>query len=224
MTYELLAAAVRRPAETAELDRLRDFVRAEHPADLANFVGGLQPEAAWAVLGLLPLAERAEAFGYLGRDRQVTLAGSASRADLARIVTKMNSDERADLFNAMSDEQRAALLPALAQAEREDIRRMAGYAEETAGAVMTSDYAVLTEALTVTEALEKLRREAPDKETIYRTYVIDADRRLIGSVRLRDLIVAPDRARVADIMDRNTLAIPVDEDQEAATRARSRRR
>jgi magnesium transporter len=84
----------------------------------------------------------------------------------------MNSDERADLFNELSEEQQDALLPALAQAEREDIRRLASYEEDTAGAIMTSDYAtLLPESLTAAQAIEKLRHEAPDKETIYRAYV-----------------------------------------------------
>ncbi|MFN4090576.1 MAG: magnesium transporter [Alphaproteobacteria bacterium] len=218
MTYELLAAAIRDTAAKGDLESLRAFIAAEHPADLALFLGGLGPREAWAVLDLLPLDEQAAVFGYFDHDFQVALAAAAPRPRLAAVVTEMNSDERADLFNKLSSAQQEALLPALAQAEREDIRRMASYAEHTAGAIMTSDYATLTEDLTASEALEKLRQEALDKETIYRTYVIDAARRLIGSVRLQDIILSPPGARVADIMERNTLAIPVTEDQEEVGR------
>ena len=90
----------------------------------------------------------------------------------------MNADERADLYNELSEDQREALMPALVQAEREDIRKLASYEEGTAGAIMTSDYATLTPELTATQALTRLRSEAPDKETIYRTYVVDEDRKL----------------------------------------------
>jgi magnesium transporter len=218
MTYELLAAAIRDTAAKGDVESLQAFINAEHPADLANFLGGLEPKDAWTVLNLLPIAEQAEVLGYLDPDVQVGLAEHAPRGKLAGIVTEMNSDDRADLFKKLSDEQRAALLPALAQAEREDIRRMASYEEGTVGAIMTSDYATLTRDLSASEALQELRRVAPDKETIYRTYVVDGNRRLIGSVRLRDLILAPSRARVGDVMERNTLAVPVTEDQEAAAR------
>jgi magnesium transporter len=217
MSYEQLAAAVHGP-DRRQLAGLKAFAEAEHSADLANFIGGLEPQDAWRVLDLLSVDRQAEVFGYLHADVQVDLAESVSRNKLARIVTEMNSDERADLFNQLSDEQQAALLPALAQAEREDIRRMSAYAERTAGAIMTSDYATLTQDLSVIQALENLRREAPDKETIDRAYVIGDDRKLIGSVRLQDLVLSPARARVADIMDRKTLAIPVTEDQEEAAR------
>lgn len=218
MTYHDIVAAVRENGVENTLDTLRDFAVAQHPADVARMLQELEPDQAWKVLDLLPVGRQAELFGYLDHDFQMELADCAPRARLAAIVTEMDSDDRADLFNELSDEQQAALLPALAQAEREDIRRMAGYAEGTAGAIMTSDYATLTEELTATQALEKLRREAPDKETIYRAYVIDAERRLLGSVRLQDIILAPSRARVGGIMERNTLAIPVGEGQEEAAR------
>jgi len=218
MTYELLAAAIRDTAAKGDLETLRAFIDAEHPADLANFLAGLEPKDAWTVLDLLPVEEQADIFGYLSASFRVDLAEGAPRGKLARIVTEMNSDDRADLFNELSEEQRSALLPALAQAEREDIRRMAAYEPGTVGAIMTSDYATLTEGLTASEALQELRRVAPDKETIYRAYVVDSDRRLVGSLRLEELILAPTRAIVGDVMERNTLAIPLTESQEEAAR------
>jgi magnesium transporter len=95
------------------------------------------------------------------------------RSDLAATIMEMNADDRADLYKKLSDAQREALMPALAQVEREDIRQLASYDEGTAGAIMTSEYASLSPQLGVTEALEVLRREAPNKETIYRAYVVD---------------------------------------------------
>jgi magnesium transporter len=137
---------------------------------------------------------------------------------LAALVTEMNADDRADLFNELTEAQQEALLPALAQAEREDLRRLASYEEGTAGAIMTSDYAVLSEDLTATEALAKLRREAPDKETIYRTYVTDPSGKLIGAVRLQALILAAPGAPVTSFMEHRTFAVAVDAPQEEAAR------
>ncbi len=215
MSYEILASAIRETGERGDLEAIRAFASAEHPADLAAFLASLDPAESWFVLDLLSTAEQAEIFGYLAPETQVELAQAATRTKLARIVTAMEADERADLFNELSDEQQEALLPALAQAEREDIRRLSSYEEGTAGAIMTSDYAILKGDLSASAAIEKLRHEAPDKETIYRTYVIDEARRLIGSVRLQDLILAPSRKLVREIMETNTLAVRVDEDQES---------
>lgn len=212
MNYTHLTEALR---ASGDLAPLRDFLMAEHPADLAHFLAAYDAETVWRVLDELPLARQAELFGYLESDSQLALVKLAPRARLVRLVTEMNADERADLFNELPEEQRQALLPALAQAEREDLRRLTAYEEGTAGAIMTSDYAVLGAGLTAAEAIEKLRREAPDKETIYRAYVIDDDRRLLGALRLQSLILAPAETLVGEIMETNTLAVAVDEDQES---------
>jgi magnesium transporter len=163
MTYETLAHAVR---TTGDLESLAELVRDQHPADSAHVLGDLEPQRAWRLLELLPLGRQAEVFGYLQPPLQVRLAHAVPRARLAALVTEMHADERADLYNKLSEDQREALLPALAQAEREDIRRLAGYAEGTVGAIMTSDYALLGEGLTAREAIEHLRTQAQDKETI----------------------------------------------------------
>ena len=220
--HEVLVGAIRNATASGDSAALRLVIDDEHPADVAAALEEFEPHHVWAILDLLPLEEQADIFGYLDRDFQVELAQTAPRAKLARIVTEMNSDERADLFNELSDEQQDALLPALAQAEREDIRRLAGYEEDTAGSIMTSDYALLNETLTAAQAIEKLRHEAPDKETIYRAYVTDPDRRLVGAVRLRDLILATPRTLVRDLMEEDPVSVTVDEDQEEVARKISR--
>ena len=222
MHHEELVGAIRDATACGDSAALRLVIDDEHPADIAAALEEFEPHHVWAILDLLPLEEQADIFGYLDRDFQVELAQTAPRAKLARIVTEMNSDERADLFNELSDEQQDALLPALAQAEREDIRRLAGYEEDTAGSIMTSDYALLNETLSATQAIEKLRHEAPDKETIYRAYVTDPDRRLVGAVRLQDLILAAPRTLVRDLMEEDPLSVTVDEDQEEVARKISR--
>lgn len=193
-------------------------LKKEHPADIADALQQLAPDAAWAVLKQVPTARRASVFSYLDHGFQARLAAVTPRAELAAIVMEMHADDRADLYKKLSDEQRAALMPALAQAEREDIRRLASYEEGTAGAIITSGYAALSPDLSAAEALTALRLEAPAKETIYRAYVIDTDRTLLGSVHLQDLITAPVQARIADIMEANTYAIDVNEDVEQAVR------
>ena len=211
MTFDTLAHELATGADaTANLA----FLATQHSADIAQFLNDHDAEIDWRVLDLLELSRQAEVLGYLDRAMQVELARSASRARLAAVVTAMDADDRADLFNALTEDEQEALLPALAQAEREDIRRLASYEEGTAGSIMTSDYAVLVPGLTAREALERLRLEAPDKETIYRAYVVDADRKLIGSVRLQDIILASPATPVEKIMERNTRAVSVEEDQE----------
>ncbi|MCW5707403.1 magnesium transporter [Shinella sp.] len=201
-----------------DLGRSSARLAAEHPADLAAALQEIGPRQAWSILEHAARPRQADIFAYFDPVFQAELATIVPRMDLAAIFTQMNADDRADLYKKLTEEQREVLMPALAQAEREDIRRLAAYDEGTAGAIMTSDYASFSPELDAIEAIEVLRREAPNKETIYRAYVVDADRRLIGAVRLQDLITAPADVRVIDIMERNTHAIHVDDDMEDAAR------
>jgi len=157
-------------------------------------------------------------FSHLDSDFQREIVGSLRREELARLLADMSPDDRVDLFKQLPDNLRESVLPALAQAEREDIRRLSAYREGTVGAVMTSDYAALSPQLTAFQAIEHLRKIAPDKETIYYTYVVDENRKLIGFVSLKDLILANREARVGEIMHREVIFARVEDDQEEAAR------
>jgi magnesium transporter len=83
---------------------------------------------------------------------------------------------------------------------------------------MTTDYATLAPHLTVREALDRLRHEAPDRETIDYSFVIDGAHKLLGIVPLKRLIMASPRARIDEIMERDVIFGRVDEDQEEVAR------
>ena len=127
---------------------------------------------------------------YLEPQSRAAMTQVIPQENLAAIVMEMAADDRVNFYKGLPAELREALIPALAQAEREDVLLLASYKEGTAGAIMTSAYGTLSPELDATDALTVLRHEAPAKETIDPAYVIDADRRLLGSVRLRDLITA----------------------------------
>ena len=183
-------------------------------ADVAEAFTHLDVHDAARALQLLAPAERAGVFGYLPLPVQSGLVAGLPRAALAELMEHMSADERADLYNDLPAAVRDQVLPALAQAEREDIRRLSAYGRDTAGAIMTSDYAALAPGLTAREALDELRRVAPDAETIYTAYIIDAGRRLIGVTSLRSLITATPDTRVSELMERNPIVARVGDDQE----------
>jgi magnesium transporter len=214
MRHPLLAPDLRELVLEREEKALRDFFVPHHPAATAELLDDLAPEEALYVLTLLAGRVRAEVFSYLEAELQDGIAQLMDRSALATLVSAMSHDERADLITRLPEERTEQILPLLAQAEREDIRRLTAYKEDTAGAVMTSDYATVPAELTAAAAIDRLRHEAPDRETIYYCYVLDDKRRLVGFVSLKNLILAPQHRRVADIMQREVISSYVDEDQE----------
>lgn len=212
MNHEATALLLKDAINNQQFDRAVDQLKDLRPIDTADILALLDPKISWKLLEHLP--NRATVFSYLGAEEQVEMAFLFPRASLAKLVGEMPSDERTDLYKHLNQNQRDALLPALAQAEREDIRRLSAYAEKTAGALMTSDYATLKAEMTVAEALAALRLEAPDAETIYHAYVIDEQRKLQGVVSLRTLILAAPEQLIGDIMLSKVISSNVHQNQE----------
>ena len=148
MRHPLLVPDLRELIVEREEKALRDFFLPHHPAATAELVDDLEPAEALYVLKLFAGRTRAEVFSYLEAELQDGIAQLMERNDLAALVSAMSHDERADLITRLPEERTEQIMPLLAQAEREDIRRLTAYKEDTAGAVMTSDYATVPAELT----------------------------------------------------------------------------
>lgn len=186
--------------------------------DIARQLASLQFSEMLPLLEQMPIGQKAEVFGHLPVHLQVELANAMPRTQRVALVSAMAADERADLFNRFDALQKEALLPALAHLEREDLRRLSSYREGTAGSLMTSEYSTLDAGLTAAQSLEVLRREAMDAETIYQTYVLDNQRRLLGTVSLRELVLAQPHALVSELMTRQVISARVDTCREEVAR------
>ena len=218
MRNPLLVPDLRELIKDGEIAGLRDFFVEHHPGRLAELMDDLDTQDADAVFDVLPPRNRAEVLSYLEKDRQAQLVKAMPPKDAAELLHLMSHDERADLVNRLDEDVVDPVLPFLAQAEREDIRRLASYEPGTAGAAMTTDYVALPPHITVREALDLLRHEAPDRETIYYCYVVDHKRRLIGFISLKRLILSRRSAVIEDVMQRDVILARVDEDQESVAR------
>lgn len=193
---------------------LAEFCDVLYPAVTAEILDGLGSHDIWSVLSNCPLPRRAEIFEYLSLPRQVELVDKLDRKELSRLIEEMSPDNRVDLLSRLDTERVEALLPLIAQAERSDIRKLLSYPEDSAGSIMTTEYASLPADITVAEALDRLRVQAPDRETIYYVYILDAGRRLRGFISLRQLILARPSAVLADIMRQDVISVRVDDDRE----------
>lgn len=218
MRHPLLVPDLRELIQGGEEQALRDFIADQHPGRVAELIEDLDVADGDAFFRLLEQRSRAEVLSYLELDAQNRLVEAMPPREAAELLRFMSHDERADLVNRLDEDFVDEVLPNLAQAEREDIRRLTSYEPETAGSVMTTDYVTLPPHITVREALERIRQEAPDRETIYYCYVIDHDRRLIGFISLKRLILSRRSAIIEEIMQRDMIFARVGDDQESIAR------
>ncbi|MDM7857690.1 magnesium transporter [Thiopseudomonas acetoxidans] len=212
ITHEDIALVISESIQDNQFDSALELLKGLRPVDIADAIELVEASLVWRLLERLP--KRAEIFSYLDPEQQVILSRHFPRAILAKLVGEMPADERTDMFKRLDQEQRDALFPVLAHAERENIRKLSAYQEGTAGALMTSDYAMLKQDMTAAEAINALRLEAPDAETIYHAYVTDEERTLIGVVSLRDLILAHPAKLIKDLMISDLVSGHVDDNQE----------
>jgi magnesium transporter len=205
-------------AHLAESDFLKAFddefeiLRNFHPSDIAEALeeSGALPSRIIELLVAIGNHKAIEAFSQLSMETQEACLEAGNAKTMLRFVENMDSDDRVDLLKAVDDEVREDIMPLIAQAERNDIRRLWNYEEGTAGAVMTTEYAMLPRHLTVDVALERLRLQAPNKETIYYVYITDTQRQLIGILSLRDLITAKRRTNLDAVMETQVISVPHD--------------
>jgi magnesium transporter len=197
-------------------DELREFCTALHPARTAEFMEGLDNEETWRVLQHAQPSLQAEVFQYFDEDRQVDLIASQDEKQIAVLVTQLPADDAVDLLRKVPDARVDAILALVPAPDRRDIRRLQTFKEGTAGAMMTTEVACLSESLTVRQALDELSRQAERLETIYYIYVVDGTNHLRGVVSGRLLISSIGRpeTRLADLMKRDVVAVNVNDDQE----------
>ena len=222
MTYEELASALYVAMEKSDTLAIEQLIAEMQPADLAEFVRHEAVDATLKLLTHLPIEQRAEAFGYLDVDTQCQLAEKMTEEGLSQLFVHMNSDERADLFNELSEDRQQGILRRMAKEEREDIRRLSSYEDGTTGAVMTSDYVTVPVGINVSRALDVVRQTAPNAETIYQVYILDDQQKLVGTLSLRQLILARPEALVDQLMTTELVSINAAENQEEASRLISR--
>ena len=193
---------------------LRFLCETLHPADLAEMMETLDCHESLDLLEELQRDDAIAVFEYLPVERQQEMVEGLNRRRMAPLINDMSPDDRADLVARLLPEVVEGLLPLLAAAERRDIKNLLQYKEDTAGSVMTTEYASLPVDTTVQEALARLRQQAPDRETIYDIYVLRPDRTLVGVLSLKDVILARPSAGVENIMNPNVISVGAAEDRE----------
>src|SRR4029450_5849640 len=199
---------------------LQEFCTALHPARTAEFMEGLEPANAWAVLRHADLKLREEIFTYFPHEKQVAIIESQDLSEIAELLAVLPADDRLDLPHDARPELAEELLPLLPADERREILRLRGYPENTAGAMMTTEVVMVEQSLSVRQAIDVLSREGERGEAIYYIYVVDRDLHLKGVVTARQLLKAlgkPDW-HVGDLMETDLIFVTATEKREEVTK------
>lgn len=199
---------------------LQEFCGALHPARTAEFMEGLSPEEAWRVLQHADSDRRLEIFDFFEDSKKVAIVEHQDRGEIAELIGDMFADDRVDLLKLLPADVADELIQRIPSEERRETLRLTAYPEGTAGAVMTTEVAKVSETLTVRQAFAELARQAEELETIYYVYIVDEQEHLRGLVSTRKLVSAMGKmeTQLGQLMESNLIVAYVTEDQELVAR------
>ncbi|MFZ3100684.1 MAG: CBS domain-containing protein [Desulfitobacteriaceae bacterium] len=200
-----------------QLTREKEQLRQLHPADIADIIETMDYKQRSHFLDALDSKQAIEALAEMELDVQVEMINLMDEERASDILEEMPPDEAADILSELSLEKSEELLRLMESDDAEDVRELMQYADDTAGSLMTTEYIGLSFWLTAEQAINELRRLAPEAETIYYLYVVDEHETLEGVLSLRELIIASPETPLKNLMHTNIVKIsPFDDHEKVA--------
>ena len=204
--------------ESKHLLKLKNEISEMNEYDVATFIEELDSEKALLVFRLLPKDTASDVFAYLPSDTQEHIIERTNDSDLHDMIEELFVDDVVDLLEELPASVVRRILKNANPSKRKIINQFLQYPDDSAGSIMTSEYVALKKHMTVEGALQYIRKNGVDKETIYTCYVTSGQRQLEGVITLKDLIMADGDTVVGDIMDTHVIRCVTTDEQEDVAR------
>ena len=201
---------------------LRDLLLPLEAADVAQLFAELEEHALPLAFRLLPKEQAAEVFVELDSDQQEMLIQGFSNTELKEVLDELYLDDTVDIVEEMPAGVVKRILRHSDPEMRKSINEILKYPEDSTGSIMTTEFVDLKATMTVEDALKRIRRTGPDKETINICYVTDDRRHLTGLLSIRTLLLADEDDVIGDIMETNIISVQTLDDQETTARSLSK--
>src|SRR3989449_5740564 len=203
--------------ERGDRRRLVDLLTAAHPADVAALLRDLPLEAQVTVFRLLSAQRAGEVLSELDDQTLLQLVQALDQLEVSRILDEMPPDHAAEVVEELPPAQAESLLEMMKEEQSEDVQELLEYPEDTAGRLMSPNAVAVGESATVAEAIEQIRKSAPEGRG-FELYVVDDHRHLVGGVPLRRLLTAAPTTPMWAIRDPSVVSVSPETDQEEVAR------
>ncbi|QEK21352.1 magnesium transporter [Peptacetobacter hiranonis] len=218
-TSQDLLDEVKSLIENHKYFELRELLEEYHIIDIYDVMENLEDEGMQVKLfEILPSDMAASILEESGVEFFSRMISKLEIEHAKNILECMSLGDMADILNELEEDERLKIIDYLNPEDAEEVKELLFYEDDTAGGTMTKGYISINKDMTALQAIEKMREEAEDAETIYYIYVVDDEEKLVGVLSLRELIVARDEAIVEDLMIENLISVYDYEDREEAVR------
>jgi len=192
------------------------------PADISEMLADVPRPRRVLIFRILPKDLATEVFEHMEGTEREELLDSFTESEAAVIIEEMSDDDRTALLEELPAKTVKKLMQHLSPDERKIANRLLNYPQDSAGRIMTAEYIGLKASMTVSDALQHIRREARSKETIYTCFVMDGERHLKGVAHLEDIILAQPETLISNLMDDDPVSVTTRTDQEKLAQIMSR--
>ncbi len=199
-----------------KISSIKEQLKAIQPVDIAEILDEMDNVNSLLIFRLLPKETAAEVFSHLSTDKRTELSMLVREDELKLIIEDLYFDDMIDYLEEMPANVVKRILKNTSEVERKLINQFLNYPDNSAGSIMTIEYVDLKANMTVADALQRVRKTAPDKETIYTCYVTNSLRKMEGIVSLKDLVLAPVDTTIREIMKEKWIGVNTHDDQEEA--------
>lgn len=211
---ETLKTSIKALVEVKKYATLRDILSTMNAADIASLLEDMDDQMVPLLYRLLPKELAADTFVEMEPDTQEMLIRGFSDSELKEVVDELYVDDAADLVEEMPANVVKRILMTADAEKRQMINNILKYPDDSAGSIMTTEFVELRPHMTVEDAILHIRRSGINKETINNCYVTSKDRRLIGVVTIRDLIMNESEQTMDQLMEDNIISVETITDQE----------
>ncbi len=193
---------------------LKGILAEMNEADIASVLTELPEEMLPLVYRILPKELAADVFVNMESDAQEILIRAFSDTELREVLDELYVDDAVDIIEEMPATVVKRILMHTDPEIRKSINEILKYPEDSAGSLMTIEYVDLKKYMSVDDAFTRIRRTGVDKETIYICYVTDDNRKLLGLVTVKDLLLSEKSKKMFEIMETNVISVTTLEDKE----------
>jgi len=199
------------PARRVRLNIEHERLAQLHPSDIADILEDLAPAEREAVLRTLDEEVAAETLEEVEPKLQKSLVQALDSETAAGIVEEMDPSAAADLLAELSDERSEAILEEMDPEERQEVKELLEFREDSAAGRMTTEYVAVPQSATVADGIRALRGFEGDPETITEIYLIDSSEVLQGVVPLARLVLARPETRLEVLTEPRVISVRADQ-------------
>ena len=197
---------------------LRKELSNMNPVDIAEMLRELEIDEQLLVFRLLKKDEAADVFSEMSGDEQKELINGFTDQELSVILDEMDEDDLADMVEEMPAGVVERVLDRTSPEMRNAVNQLLQYKEDSAGAIMTTEFIALKETMSVKEAFDYIRAVADEREDVYTCYITSGARMLEGVVTVKEMLLSGLDEQIGTLMNRNVIHVSTTTDQEEAAR------